>query len=381
MELQNYFMINAYALMILLLIYLKIRQYSDKYLKEQRLFLQLVFFNAILLILDLAMWIVEGSTWSWTHNIYLFILTVYYILNPVPCMFWSLYADYQVNHSTKRLRKIVKPLLIPVFVNLLLSLANIKGGFLFYVDNNNLLQRGPLFIIVFIICYLYFAYTFWQIRAQRDKMSESEFNALFFFPFFPFVGGILTYILNDVTVVWVTMTFSLLIIFISILSQQLYLDHLTGLFNRRQLDTFLNDRLKERGPDKIIGGIMMDLNSFKKINDIYGHGVGDQALEAVAGVLKKSLRKDDFISRYGGDEFTVIIEIHKENDLINAVSRIQENLDQFNLGQTLPFDLSLSFGYDIYGPDSGMTGQQFLKHIDDLMYEDKDKNKYKIADP
>jgi diguanylate cyclase (GGDEF)-like protein len=116
---------------------------------------------------------------------------------------------------------------------------------------------------------------------------------------------------------------------------------------------------------------MIDLDSFKAINDGYGHDAGDQALRHTAAILKKTFRKNDFIFRYGGDEFVVMMEVREHADMTRAVHRLRENVRLFNERKAVPYTLSLSIGYDLFTPMPGYTIHNFLKHLDDLMYLDK----------
>jgi diguanylate cyclase (GGDEF)-like protein len=140
------------------------------------------------------------------------------------------------------------------------------------------------------------------------------------------------------TVLWVSVAISLLIVYINIQTNQLYTDHLTGLNNRRQLDNYLADQIRKKAKNGLLAGIMIDIDSFKEINDFYGHAVGDQALEKMGGILKDCFRKDDFIARYGGDEFVVFFEVDEIKDMENAVQRIRKNVEECNNSQrsTLP---------------------------------------------
>ena len=113
---------------------------------------------------------------------------------------------------------------------------------------------------------------------------------------------------------------------------------------------------------------MIDIDSFKAINDLYGHKCGDEALKHLADILRKTFRKKDFIARYGGDEFVVFMQIEQKSELDDAVKRLSEKLKNFNEKKLFPFEISLSIGFDTYSADKM---EDFLKHIDDLMYKHK----------
>lgn len=146
----------------------------------------------------------------------------------------------------------------------------------------------------------------------------------------------------------------------------------TGVYNRMQFDRYFKNKIHNCTAGSSFSGILIDIDSFKLINDIYGHTTGDEALEITAELLTKSLRnKDDFLARYGGDEFIAILNIREFSHLRKIVERIHESVNIYNMTSNKPYKLSLSLGYDVYDSDSGVTGEQFIKHIDMLMYESK----------
>jgi len=75
---------------------------------------------------------------------------------------------------------------------------------------------------------------------------------------------------------------------------------------------------------------MIDLNDFKSINDSFGHGVGDHALQISAEILKSCIRTNDFIGRYGGDEFVIVLDISDIKDLEEIVYRINNSAEIYN---------------------------------------------------
>lgn len=112
----------------------------------------------------------------------------------------------------------------------------------------------------------------------------------------------------------------------------------------------------------------MDLDEFKHINDTFGHFVGDQVLQATASLIRVSVRTDDFVARYGGDEFCIILDTDDISLVEKVERRIQSNLEKFNRSNKEAYPISLSIGYGVYDAGSQQSYEEFMAYIDSLMY-------------
>jgi len=158
-------------------------------------------------------------------------------------------------------------------------------------------------------------------------------------------------------------------------SRQVHLathDPLTGLANR----ALLNDRYKhailnaKRNHSKI--GIMIcDLNEFKQVNDVHGHTFGDEVLKSFASRLTSLVRESDTVSRYGGDEFIIILEqVHNNKKVEDVYEMLLKEL-QFNVKYDgSECDVSASLGYACF-PEEGTTFEQLVNVADMKMYDSK----------
>ncbi|HFD14295.1 MAG TPA: diguanylate cyclase [Epsilonproteobacteria bacterium] len=153
-------------------------------------------------------------------------------------------------------------------------------------------------------------------------------------------------------------------------------DPLTKLSNR----LLLNDRLEHAINHasrfgKCISLIFCDLDNFKPINDTYGHNVGDEILKHVAAYLKKSLRKEDTICRFGGDEFVILIEELDNFEFLNNILRKINDITNTPCiidGNTI--HIGMSIGASIF-PDDGIDAQELIKSADEAMYKAKEQGK------
>jgi len=124
-----------------------------------------------------------------------------------------------------------------------------------------------------------------------------------------------------------------------------YHDNLTGLYNRYVLD----EEIKKIKELKIapVAFILVDMDDLKKINDKYGHEMGDKAIYAVGQALKSAVRRNDIVVRIGGDEFVIVLPGISENKVKEIICRIERNIQEAKETFNLPFELSISIGYEI----------------------------------
>ena len=154
------------------------------------------------------------------------------------------------------------------------------------------------------------------------------------------------------------------------LRKEATVDALTGIYNRRAYEDLMENLSKE---DNLIAGILvMDIDYFKSINDTYGHDVGDIILKNVAGLLKSTFRTSDYVIRYGGDEFVVIM-IGITEDLFfvvkNKIDSINAALD--NPAEGIP-KVSVSAGVSF--SESGVS-ENLFKQADEALYRVKNSTK------
>lgn len=166
-----------------------------------------------------------------------------------------------------------------------------------------------------------------------------------------------------------------------LLEYQAFHDALTGLPNRTSLEKYLRQTLREAASTQELVAIMfLDIDHFKKVNDTLGHSMGDQLLRSFANRLHSSLRGDDFIARWGGDEFTAIIP-HVENPeaIINLAQRILDSFTQPITVITQQLYVKTSIGIAVY-PQDGEDAETLLKNADTALYcvKQQGRNNYQL---
>jgi diguanylate cyclase (GGDEF)-like protein/PAS domain S-box-containing protein len=164
--------------------------------------------------------------------------------------------------------------------------------------------------------------------------------------------------------------------------QMVYHDSLTGLPNRKLFSDRLDIALAHaQRNQKEVGIAMLDLDNFKGVNDTLGHDVGDLLLKATAERLSASLRRDDTVARFGGDEFVLILpDLEIIEDSIQAVQQIVDSFSKPFLIDSHQLVVTMSIGIAVY-PNDGMDESTLLKNADIAMYQAKQagRARYRIS--
>ncbi len=149
-------------------------------------------------------------------------------------------------------------------------------------------------------------------------------------------------------------------------------DDLTGLANRRNLNEHVAILIEECGADnKGVIVFLLDVNGFKRINDTYGHALGDEILVAIADSINKSIRDTDLSVRYGGDEFVVVISAKAgRGDARYFTERLRNAVEQPREICGFKVSLKISIGFAVF-PEDGSGIDELINVADRRMYEEK----------
>jgi len=148
-------------------------------------------------------------------------------------------------------------------------------------------------------------------------------------------------------------------------------DALTGIGNRAAMTSALHRQLELAfRHSRSLGVIMMDIDHFKKINDKYGHSVGDYALQALVECAEKSVRISDMMFRYGGEEFVIVLPETDESGVLRLAKRIRRRVEKLETriqGQTIPMTVSIGIT-TLQESDDDKT---FIGRADEALYKAK----------
>ena len=167
-------------------------------------------------------------------------------------------------------------------------------------------------------------------------------------------------------------------------------DELTGLLIRSSLIESLDLALRglQQSSNAILAVCFIDLDGFKEINDQHGHALGDQALCLVSARLQNSIRSDDLLCRWGGDEFVVVLQnVDRPESVENLANRLLTAIShplRFSADEPLTLFLGASIGVSIIMPATSIASQEkvdaltFIEQADQAMYNAKKAGKNRI---
>lgn len=157
---------------------------------------------------------------------------------------------------------------------------------------------------------------------------------------------------------------------------QLYItDPLTKLYNRAHFDEVINLIVKhQRKADIDFVLVIADIDYFKSINDTYGHQVGDEALISIAKILKNSLREDDLVARWGGEEFVIMLKNVTLDEAKAIIEKVRSNIERNRINEYLSSTASFGVTKYIVGEDARDT----FRRVDEALYEAKKSGRNRV---
>jgi diguanylate cyclase (GGDEF)-like protein/putative nucleotidyltransferase with HDIG domain len=161
------------------------------------------------------------------------------------------------------------------------------------------------------------------------------------------------------------------------LEYQAQTDSHTGLYNHRYFHERLRAELTRASRTRdSVAVLMLDIDDFKRVNDVYGHGTGDQVLRDVADLLRSALRGSDVVCRIGGEEFGVIMPSCDAGDAFNLGRRLTDSLDAFDFGPAGKLTISVGISQ---GPEHAMNPRELVACSEAAMMAAKARGKNMIV--
>lgn len=335
---------------------------------------------ATIMLTNMAGWMLNGQQFRGAYTLLWGFNTAYFALLEFMAYLWYLYVcDVLDNGIGQRGIRVLGPA-VPLIIFLAVLISNPWTKLIFYIDEQNFYVRGKGFLLHTIITTGYVllaslrALYHWRKEEQDERRSECRLLACF--AILPMGGGLLQVVFYGLELLLPFTAASMLMVYINVQQRQVTRDALTGLNNRRRLDQYLLELEEQNWAGDSCHLLLLDVNHFKKINDMFGHVTGDHVLKLVADQLKKVFGNTrSFLARYGGDEFVIILKGKTNKEVEESIHILRDGIAKMNWGEGSPWKISISVGCARYGEVPMKTVRELLNLADMRMYEEKKKNR------
>ena len=358
------------ALCLLVLCYIvwqSIRNINQQMRKIR--FRNTVYAIMVALALDIIWMLVDGARFPGDRLVNSLVNALFLGAGVVIGCLWYLYVLDTLGYRLSA--KMSWVVMLPGIFFMILNLLSIKTEWVFYITDENVYVRGPLFWLQELgavgMLMVSFVHILLSLFFGKKKISRRKSRSLLSFYVIPVIGTLISMPYTGMPGAWTCASVSIILIYLSALDREILRDSLTGLNNRKALDNTFTEYVKSSAPENRLTLFMMDLDGFKDINDMYGHPTGDQALIDTGKLLLQSIQ--DFRSiaaRYGGDEFLVMGFPGSPEEY---KGRLEELFADFNESSKLPCGLYISVGYAEYEP--GQSLETLIGRADEQLYREK----------
>ncbi len=354
---------NVVSLLLSSMLYFKSRKNKQT---------QAQYFN--LIVLSLGIYFIGDAFWALSYfdiipNASLWIKVsriIYYGAAGFLGYFWFIYVEMVLGSSFVYRRKRRGLLYIPVIVSSLNTLIICLFADPSTKDFKGYLTGLGLVIIPFIFVIVAGIHVLIKRSTITDKGLKLRYRNLGVWPIVIIFVSILQLFIAELPIFCFGSIIIVVALYVYNQDSMIFTDPLTGINNRNMLNRFVNDGLSK---DDIYYVMMIDIDKFKSINDTYGHLEGDKALKYMADLLKKeSAKNGDFLARYGGDEFIIIVKATSDMDVIKLSNAIKDAA-QTTKGE-LGYEFTASVGYAKV--TSGDSIEDAILRADQSLYEAKE---------
>lgn len=364
MGLSAIYVCNGVGIVLLSMLWYTSRAKLVRHHAEDRIYSFLVFGVMLACFMEALSYTIDGKLFygarllNYIANIYLYSVN---LLLPF-CVL--IYVDLGLYGNKDKIWDKFKPQIIIGIFMFLMNIVNFIVPISYVITDQNVYERRPFsYVYYFVILYYCISAIFLKRHYEKENGAKSFFNiSLFLLPII--LGAGLQFMVYGLSLAWLSASVGLVGLFMMQQNEMAYVDGLTDTFNRQYMNVILTSWTRK---NRNFVGAMIDMDGFKEINDNFGHSEGDNALNNMAEILKKSRKDHEFIFRFAGDEFIVLNLITTSDDLDSYINEVNNQLEIFNKGND-PYKLGISYGISRF--DHGSI-DSFMKELDTKMYEMK----------
>lgn len=332
-----------------------------------------------IMVFNVTGWCLNGLPGQFANVMLWIDNTAYYVFMVYMAFLWFLYVYDKVTDGDGQIGVLVIPKAIPLIICFVMLAAGVAKPLIFYIDDNNMYQRAPFHFVTTLVAAGYISaaciMAFIKVLKVKEHENRVQYGFLVLFGVFPLIGGIIQTFVYGMDFLWPLTTAALVMVYLNIQQQNVSRDGMTGLNNRRRLDQYADALSREHLGKEPLCYSIMDIDSFKEINDSLGHQTGDKVLCLVADALKKVYGNTrSFIARYGGDEFVVISRGFDEALANTYRKKLEKTIAQMECAELHGRVVTISMGFAFYGESGCDDIRDMMEIADERMYQIKQEH-------
>lgn len=293
---------------------------------------------------------------------------IYYLLTPLMGLIYFLYSTSVIYDDKKSLKKIIGFGSIPGLVYILLVLLNPFTKELFDINRLEGYTQGRLVAVTYIIFYMYCFMSVLVVLANRKLVSPQIYRILGSFPLIAVIVIIFQQFYPSVILSGSAATSALLIIYLHLQNKQISMDYLTNVPNRFILLNIMNLMLK-RPNVQPFAVLVVSLRNFREINTSYGQSTGDLFLKKICDYLCTFVPRDN-VYRFSGDEFAILLEGSKADNINELISEIDLRMKQPWQVNDYQCVIPVAMGI-VYYPNSAQTLEEIVNALEYAVFRAK----------
>ena len=372
MEMFGYIETNLFCIAVLVVMLVALRTSLSR-LTNQTILTHVFVMIILMLVMDIVKIALNGVVFAGSEVTTCIMASVFHVVNVMLYFQWLRFVGYNMQLRFWRDRRMMSLIALPGIFAIALVAGSIKFGWVWSVDENNVLSRGPYYLVYVACCGIYMVFACilagYRIPLKRYFSDRVLYFSLAMFGLLPLLGLGMGCTPESAPYSVYAMVISALFVFLEMQSRMISTDPLTKLNNRNQLNTFLDSKIGQYTENRKVYLFVLDLDKFKGINDTYGHAEGDSALNMVADVLKRVCGPlGCFISRFGGDEFNLVAFLANDAEADALRKTVKDDLARTSA--SLPYSLSVSIGYAASRGRSETVIDLFSR-ADEALYKEK----------
>lgn len=361
--------VNGIGILLMIFLLLTRIENIEERFAADRIFDTMIWITIIACLAEILTFVVDGRTFFGGRAIAYLLNTFCFLGTCAVGFLWCLYVDLRIYNNYPRMKKRAKFLSIPLLIDVILNLINLTGcGIVFTISPDNVYQRGSLVLTVYVILFFYFIYSMCLVDRSKKSGLHIKFFPVYYVVIPCMVGTVIQGMAYGITLGWTAVAIAWIFVYVETQFLNVFMDALSGLYNRRYMDYILNKfQNKEKAS---MYGVMIDVNDFKRINDVCGHTKGDEAIRRIGKILTDVVPDNGIAVRYAGDEFIILLRTDEEKDVKELIKNVEDKVEEYNKLSKEEYKLSFAMGYSRF--DSTVESiERFLTEMDKEMYADK----------